>query len=451
MTFRQHIRAILVLGLPLVGSHLAQFAVGLVDTIMLGWYDVTVLAASVLATSFFFVVFIMGAGFAFAVMPMVAEAAGRDDSQRVRRVTRMGLWLSVLYAALFLPFMIWSEAILLLLGQKETLSALAQDYLRIAGFGLFPALLVMVLKSQLSALERTQVVFWVTIAGVGVNAALNWVLIFGNLGMPELGIRGAALASVMTHLASLLAIGLYVRFHPALAPYALFQRIWRSDWPAFGEVFRLGWPIGLTNLAETALFAASAVLMGLLGTLPLAAHGIAIQIASGTFMVHIGLSQAATIRAGRALGRGDMEGLGRGGQAAFALSMGFVVLTVILFLTLPELLLTGFLSPDEVAREEIIAIGTTLLAVAALFQLVDAGQIMALGMLRGIQDTRIPMFYAAFSYWVMGFPASYVLGIMLGFGGVGIWLGLVMGLLFASVLLWWRFLRLFGRMAAARA
>ncbi|MFY0690966.1 MAG: MATE family efflux transporter [Paracoccaceae bacterium] len=451
MTFRQHIRAVLVLGLPLVGSHLAQFAVGLVDTIMLGWYDVTVLAASVLATSFFFVVFIVGAGFAFAVMPMVAEAAGRDDAQRVRRVTRMGLWLSVLYAAALLPFMIWSDPILRALGQQETLAALAQDYLRIAGFGLFPALLVMVLKSQLSALERTQIVFWVTVAGVGVNAALNWVLIFGNLGMPELGIRGAALASLLTHLASLLAIGLYVRFHPALVHYALFQRIWNSDWPAFGEVFRLGWPIGLTNLAETGLFAASAVLMGLLGTLPLAAHGIALQIASGTFMVHVGLSQAATIRAGRALGRGDMEGLGRGGQAAFALSMLFVVLTVILFLTLPELLISGFLAPDAVAREEIIAIGVTLLAVAALFQLVDAGQIMALGMLRGIQDTRIPMLYAAFSYWVMGFPASYVFGITLGYGGIGVWLGLVMGLLFAAVLLWLRFLRLFTGMTAARA
>lgn len=443
MTYSQHLRAILVLGLPLIGSHLAQFAVHVVDTIMLGWYDLTALAASVLATSFFFVVFIMGSGFAFAVMPMVAEAAEQDDAMRIRRVTRMGMWLSVIYAAAVLPAMIWSGPLLLALGQTEELSGLAQQYLRIAGFGLFPALLVMVLKSYLASMERTQVVLWVTVAAIGVNAGLNWVLIFGNWGAPEMGLRGAALASVLTQVATLAAMVLFAARAEGLREHALFQRIWRPDVGALREVFRLGWPIGLTNLAESGMFSASAVIIGLIGKLPLAAHGIALQIASATFMIHIGLSQAVTVRAGRALGRRDVAGLGRGGLVGVALSLVVVGITMMIFLGMPELLIRGFIAPDEPQRDAILVIGAQLLAVAALFQLVDAGQVMALGVLRGIQDTRVPMVLAALSYWGMGIPASYILGITLSYGGVGVWMGLVIGLAFATVLLWWRFLLMY--------
>ncbi len=447
MTLAQHFRAVTVLGLPLIGSHLAQFAVHVIDTIMLGWYDITALAASVLATSLFFVIFIMGSGFAFAVMGMVAKAAGADDDIRVRRVTRMGLWLSVIYAALFLPAMIWSGAIFAAFGQDTELSALAQDYLRVAGLGLFPALLVMVVKSYLAALEHAGVVLWATLSAVFVNAGLNWVFIFGNLGAPELGLVGAAWASVGAQMASLLVLVLYTARR--LPQHAMFQRLWRPDWPAFGEVFRLGWPIGLTNLAESGMFSASALLIGLIGELPLAAHGIALQIASATFMVHLGLSQAATVRAGRALGRNDVTALGQGAMAAVTLSMAFVGITVILFLGVPELLISGFISPEEPQRAAILTIGAALLAVAALFQLVDAGQVMALGMLRGIQDTKVPMYLAALSYWVCGIPASYLIGIQWGYGAVGVWLGLVIGLLLATVLLWWRFLNTFRAMQSS--
>ena len=446
MSFAQHLRAVSVLGLPLIGSHLAQFAVHVVDTVMLGWYDITALAASVLATSFFFVVFIMGSGFAFAVMGMVAEAAGSDDEGRVRRVTRMGLWLSIIYAAVFLPAMIWSESVFLAFGQDPELSRLAQDYLRIAGFGLCPALLVMVTKSYLAAMEHAGVVLWATVSAALVNAALNWLLIFGNLGAPELGLVGAAWASVGAQIAAFIVLALYTA--RKLPQHEMFKRVWRPDWPAFGEVFRLGWPIGLTNLAESGMFSASALLIGLIGELPLAAHGIALQIASATFMVHLGLSQAATVRAGRAMGRKDVTALGQGGLAAVTLSMAFVGVTVVLFLGVPTLLISGFISPEEPQRAEILLIGTGLLAVAALFQLVDAGQVMALGLLRGIQDTKIPMYLAALSYWVCGIPASWLIGIHWGGGAVGVWLGLCVGLLLATILLWQRFLKTYRAMQA---
>jgi MATE family multidrug resistance protein len=298
----------------------------------------------------------------------------------------------------------------------------------------------MVLKSYLSALERAQIVLWVTVAAVGVNVAVNHALIFGNWGMPELGIRGAAIASVAVQGVSALALIVYAAV--VTPEHALFQRLWRPDWEAFGAVFRLGWPIGMTNLAEVGLFGASSLMMGWLGTLALAAHGIALQITSAMFMVHLGLSNAATVRAGRALGRGDLPGLRRGGVVIIAVSTVVAVLTMLLFLIAPAPLVALFLSPDDPDRAAVIAIGIGLLAAAALFQLVDAAQVMALGLLRGVQDTRVPMVIAAVSYWVVGVPISYVLGFGLGFGGVGVWLGLAIGLAFAGVFMMWRFWRI---------
>lgn len=448
MSFAQHIRAVLVLGLPLIASHLAQYSIQVVDTVMLGWYSVTALAASVLAGSFFFVLFIVGAGFAFAVMPMVAEAAERGEEVRIRRVTRMGMWLSVLFAIACLPIMIWSGPLLQMLGQSPELSGLAQEYLRIAGLGLIPALLVMVLKSYLVAMERTQVVLWLTIAGVAINGLLNWAFIFGNFGAPEMGLRGAALASLMAHFITFTAMALYASHAAGLREHTLFKRVWRSDGQAMTEVFRLGWPIGLTYLAESGLFSASALIIGLIGTLALAAHGIALQIVSVVFMVHIGLSQAMTVRAGRALGRGDVPAVGRGGMAGTLLSGLVVLVTVGVFLTMPEPLVSAFLAPDDPNRVAILAIGAGLLTVACLFQAVDAGQVVALGLLRGIQDTRVPMYLAAISYWGLGFPASYLLAITWGFGAAGVWVGLVVGLMAACVSLWWRFGVLYRRMRA---
>lgn len=230
--------------------------------------------------------------------------------------------------------------------------------------------------------------------------------------------------------------------------YDLFARIWRADWPVLGQVFRLGWPIGLTSLAEVGLFAASSLMMGWIGAQALASHGVAIQIASMTFMVHVGLSSAATVRAGKAYGTGDWEMVRLGAIAALILSGVAVALTVILFLGVPEFLVGLFLSPDEPERGAIIAIGAGLLAVAALFQLADAAQVMALGLLRGLQDTRVPMIQAFLSYWALGLPASYVLGFPMGLGGQGIWLGLVVGLAVAAVLMSVRFWR---RLARERA
>ncbi|WP_422053080.1 MATE family efflux transporter [Shimia sp.] len=437
MRTSDHVRALLRIGLPLIGGHVAQFGIGLTDTVMLGWYSVEALAAVVLGSMFFFVIFILGSGFAIAVMPLVAEADAEGDEQALRRVTRMGLWLSVIFGVLVQPLFLMSGPLLLALKQAPDVAELAQAYLRIAGLGLVPALLVMVLKSYLAALEHTRVVFWVTVAAVPVNAVVNYGLIFGNWGLPELGVRGAAIASIIVQFVSLIGVILYAV--KALPQHTLFARIWRPDWEVFAKVFRLGLPIGVTNLAEVGLFSASSIMMGWLGTVTLAAHGIALQLASLAFMIHLGLSNAATVRAGNAMGRKDADHMARGAWVAIVASLLMAFIAVAIFLIFPEQLLGAFIDPQEPQREVIIATGVTLLYVAALFQVTDGAQVMALGLLRGVQDTRGPMVIAAISYWGIGVPSAYVLGFTFGLGGEGVWLGLVCGLTAAGILLMYRF------------
>ncbi len=435
----EHLRAILVLGMPLIGSHLANLAIGVTDTIMMGWYGIEELAAVVLASTLYFVIFIFGSGFAMAVMPMVAEASENDDDQEVRRASRMGMWLSVFYGFLVLPLFWYSGQLLLALGQGETLSEYGKGYLRLVGFAIFPALLTMVFKSFLSGLERTQFILWASVCTAVLNGFLNWVLIFGNLGAPEMGVNGAALASLISQITAFVAFGTYVWLAPSFRRFSLFQRIWRRDSEALQRVFKLGWPISVTLLAEVGLFSAAAVMVGWIGTKEVAAHGIALQVSSATFLVHLGLSNAATIRAGRALGRKEIDDLARGGMTVFVLSLIFSLITVVVFFTFPEEITGLFLSPDNPDRSLIIPMASTLLLISGLFQLVDGAQVIGLGLLRGVQDTRSPMIIAAFSYWGVGMSASYILGFPLGYGTEGIWFGLVIGLAIAAVLLHLRF------------
>lgn len=443
--FRTNARAVLVLGLPLVGSHVAQIGLHVSDTVMLGWYGVTDLAAGALGATVFFTLFTLGAGFAQAVMPLVATCAASGDDTDVRRVTRMGMWLSLAYSALVLPLFIFASPILGALGQEPEVARLGGDYLAIVGIGMAPTLLVMVLKSYLAALGRTQVILWVTVGAVFVNIAINWLLIFGNLGFPELGVRGAAIASVSVQAATLLAMLGYAALLPALRHYQLLVRFWRADWAALWQVNKLGLPIGLAMLAEAGMFAASAVMMGWLGERPLAAHSIALEVTAVFFMVHLGLANAATVLVGRAKGRGDPAGLRAVAGAAVILSLAFAVATMVFYWVFAENVVGWFLKPDDPERNLILPLGASLLMIAAVFQLADAGQAMAMGFLRGIHDTRQPMIIAAVSYWLVGLPAGYGLGFVAGYGGQGIWMGLIFGLTAAAVALharFWRAIRL---------
>lgn len=434
-----HIRALMVLGLPLAGSQVAQLALHMIDTVMLGWYAVLPLAAGVLGSSSFFVVYFLGSGFGKAVVPLVAAARARGDERQVRRVTRMGLWLSILFGLACYPLFWWSRDLLLLLGQKPEVAALAQDYLRIAGLGMVPALMTLVLRGTLSGMERTQIVMWATVGALPFNALLNYALIFGNFGFPEMGVTGSAIATLIVQLLSLAVLMLYCQLNSALRIYHFFQRFHVPDWPDFRSVFRLGMPMGLTSLAEGGMFNASALMMGWIGPVALASHGIALELSALTFMLHVGLSSAVTVRTGAFFGAGNYAAMRLGARMAIVVAGGVVALTIFAFLAFPDQLIGLFIAAEEPARPEILALGRLLLACAALFQVADSMQVLALGLLAGVQDTRVPMWLAAFSYWVVGVPSSYVLGIVFGFGPVGLWLGLVLGLAFAAATMMARF------------
>ncbi|MGY9009608.1 MAG: MATE family efflux transporter [Rhodobacterales bacterium] len=441
-SYKLHFKATLSLGLPLIGSHLMQMVPGLTDTIMLGWYGVDELAASVLAHSLFFIILIVGSGFAITVMPMVASAAAIDDKTSVRRSVRMGLWISIIYSIFFIPILLFSENLFLILGQEEHLAKSAQTYLRIAGWSIVPGLLIMVLKSFFSALERPNVVLLSLIIGGLVNIVLNYTLIFGNFGMPELGLTGAAIATLVTTILSILILLYFCLFKDEYSSYLIFNNIWRLDIEAFKEVFKLGLPVGITMLAESGLFSATAVMMGWLGTNALAAHGIAIQISGITFMVYLGLANAGTVRVGRAVGRMDNSGLKLASISVIILTIGAVLIVAFTFLSVPKPLLMLFLSPSHVDTPSIILIGVPLLAIAAIFQIADGLQVVVLGLLRGLKDTAIPMVITTICYWGVGIPCSYLFGFVFNWGGKGIWFGLVIGLTLASAFLSSRYINI---------
>ena len=445
----QNIQKLFVLGLPIVGSNLAMMLIGVTDIVMVGWHSVEELAALILATTLFFNIFILGSGVAFAVMPMVSSAAAVGDDTTVRRSTRMALWLSVIYGIFALPIFYISETIFLGLGQQPELARHAADYMWILAPAIIPSLWANVMRSYLSAMEFTKVIMLITCGVAILNMGFNHVLIFGNYGFPEMGIQGAAIASLLVNFLMAIITSIYAVY--ILPQHALFARFYRPDWGALIKVFKLGAPIGLSILAETGLFSAASVMMGWIGVVALAAHGIALQLASLTFMAHLGLSHAVTIRMGTAAGRKDRSSMIEVTKAGAVISVCWSLLTIILFVGFGAQLISLFLDTDEAARDAIIAYGIVLLWIAALFQLVDGGQVLAIGLLRGVQDTAIPMVITVIGYWGVGVPIAYFLGFYTPLAGSGIWLGLVAGLSFAAIGLSVRFRRYLANYDAATA
>ena len=434
-----HFRATLTLGLPIIGTQMAQTGINFIDTIMLGWLGAEALAASVLATTLFFIALVVGFGLANAVMPLAAQASSEGDIRSLRRSVRMGFWVVMIYGALMMPVLWNTETILLAIGQKPELASMAQEYIRVAQWAIFPVLTVSVLRSYLSALERMQIVLWITLVAVGVNAFLNYMFIFGNFGAPRMELAGAAVATVGTNLLSAIALVVYCMRVPELREHDMFGRLWRPDWVAFREVFRLGLPISLTILAEVGLFAAASLMMGWLGVIELASHGIALQISSISFMIPLSFSQVGTVRFARAVGRKDTEAMDKVGKTVLVLGVGFAVLAATIFVLFPIPLISMYLDKANPDAQLIIDYATPLLVVAAAFQLVDTLQAIGSGLLRGMKDTQVPMYIAMFSYWAIGVPAAYVFGFVLEFGGQGIWSGLALGLAVAGILMNWRY------------
>lgn len=440
-----HFKATLALGIPLIGAQLAQLGIHTTDMVIVGQLGAEKLAAMVLAGQFFFVVFIFGSGFSVAVVPMVAQAYGQGDARAARRSLRMGMWVAIAYWVLALPIFFNAERILIYLGQNPNVAALTGHYLAIAKFGLLPALLFYVLRGLVSAIGRAGIILYVTIIMLVMNGILAYALVFGHFGLPAMGMNGAAVVAVIVNAFSFIFIVAYVQTREETKKYELFVRFWRPDWHALFEVLRLGLPIGITILAEVTLFAAASILMGQIGTVQLAAHGIALQLASIAFMIPLGLAQAATVRVGIARGQGDFKNLIRASIMIYAIACGIAICGGILFAAIPEFLASWFLDAKLPEAAEVLAYASSLVVIAGIFQLVDGIQAVTAGLLRGLKDARIPAMLALISYWPIGLALAWTMAFPLGFGGRGVWFGFVIGLSTAAVLLTVRFVILVKR------
>lgn len=437
---RAELAALLRLAGPLVGANLLQMAVYAIDVVFVARLGTVEFAAATLGVFLYSLVMWALMSMATACAPIIAAELGRrrHSVREVRRSFRMALWLAAFSALPFGAALMAGETILLAAGQDPQVAARAGDFLDIIVWALPAALFAAVMRTVAATLGRPGWAMGVTAMAVVLALVANWALVFGNLGFPALELEGSAWASVIVSVAMMLAYLAILLLDPVLRRWRLFGRWWRTEWPRMIEILRLGIPISLAVTMESALFGGASVLMGLIGVAEVAAHAIALNIAALAFQVPLGVSQASTIRVGMGYGAKDPVWVARAGRVALIVGIGFMVVTAALMWAMPRALIGIYIDVDVASEAAVVALATRLLMVGAIFQLVDGAQAVAAGVLRGLQDTRVPMLIALFGYWVIGFGASVLFGFFTGGGAVGIWVGLAVGLLVVSGLLMWR-------------
>ena len=436
-------RATLALAWPLILTNLSQIALATTDVIMMGWLGPDFLAAGALGANLNFAFLIFGIGLVTATAPMIAIELGRKrhSVRDVRRSVRQGMWAAVAFAVPVWIVLWQAKPILLALGQEPRLVEMAASYLHTFQWSILPFLFYIVLRNFVSALERPSVALWVAMAAIVVNAFLVWVLMFGKLGFPALGLPGAGIGTTLTNILLFLGVTGLIYADRRLRRYHLLGRFWRPDWKRFREVWRLGLPIAMILGFEVTIFNAAVFLMGLIGAESLAAHSIALQIASVAFMVPLGLGMAATVRVGLAYGAGDVAGVGRAGWAAYTLAMGFACVAAAVMILFGRPLVGVFLDLGTPENLPVVELAVWFLIFAGIFQIADAGQALGSGALRGLSDTRVPMIYAAIGYWGVGLPLAIGLAFWTPLRGTGIWIGLAGGLAVVATLLTTRWYR----------
>lgn len=428
---------------PLALANLLQMLVHAVDVIFVARLGEVELAASALGIALFGLLMWAFSGLTGIVAALIAEELGRKAHavREVRRSVRMGLWLAVLSGAVGMALCWNGERLLLLTGQTPLLASRAGDFLQVIMWAMVPMIMASVLRNFVSALGRP--IFATAITGLALGASLlfNWMFVFGNLGAPAMGLEGSALASVLTSLFVLASYLVAIRTDRRLRRYRIFGNWWRPEWSRLVDILRLGSPIMVIIIAEAGLFSGAALLMGRIGASELAGHTIALQIAALAFQVPFGVGQAATIRVGYHYGARNPEAIGRAGWVGLAMAAGFMAIPALLMLLAPYMLLRIYVDPHAAQNAAMVAFAVQYMAVAAAFQLFDGVQAVAAGALRGLQDTRVPMWIAIFSYWVPGYGVAIWLGFYTPLEGTGVWIGLATGLVFAAALLTRRWTR----------
>ena len=440
---RQEIGATLRLAGPLAAANLLQMMVYAIDVIFVARLGPEALAASSLSVALFGLIAWSLSGLTGAVAPLIAAELGHRTHalREIRRSVRMALWLAIASGLVGMAVCLLGEPLMLLTGQSPAVAARAGAFLHVLMFALIPMIASNVLRTFVSALGRPIFATAITALAILVNAVGNWVFVFGHLGAPALGLQGSALSSGLTSLATLAAYVLAIRADPHLSRYHVFGRIWRPDWARAAAILRIGLPIAATIVAEAGLFSGASFLMGRIGEAQLAGHTVAFQAAAFAFQVPFGVGQAATIRVGYHYGAGDRAGIARAGQVALATGIGFMALSATAMALAAPLIVAVYVDTANPANARMIAFALQFMMVAAAFQLFDGMQVVAAGILRGLQDTRVPMAIALFAYWVPGAAASIGLGLFTPLAGLGVWLGLLVSLVVAAALLLWRWHR----------
>jgi MATE family multidrug resistance protein len=434
--WRGELRATLALAWPLILANLTQQAIQATDVLLMGRLGATQLAAATLALNLTFTFNLLMLGLVIASSPMMATALGQrfNAVRDVRRTFRAGLWL---IAAMLPPYWLalWHVGdVMRLFGESAELARQGQTFLRVYMWCTAPWLLFQLLRNFVSALERPRIILWLSLGGIGLNALLSWSLIFGHLGLPALGLVGGGLGSTLTWLIMCAALIAVVQTDRYFRRFRLFGHWWRFDRQRTLAMVRLGWPIGVTMALEMGVFALAAYFMGWIGAPAVAAHAVALQLAALTFMVPLGLGQAATVRVGLALGRRDEAAISRAGWTAWVIGVGFMGAMALVMWAIPRALITLFLN-DVPANALVIGLAVSFLRVAAAFQLVDGAQVIGAGMLRGLHDTRWPLVFALVGYWVVGLGVGSWLAFARDWKGVGIWVGLASGLAAVAALM----------------
>src|SRR6201999_4493041 len=377
------------LAVPMVLTQLGQIAMMTTDLAFIGRLGNASVAAAALAGTVYWISFTIGMGLVSAVAPLAAQAFGARDPRQVRRALRTGLWAALLISLPIMPFSFYGEHILLALGQAPTEAHLAQRYLFGLVWGVAPALWFMAVRVFMGAVNRPQPALWITLAAIPANALLAYLLIYGEWGFPRLELFGAGLATSLVKFITLLAaLWFDIRVKP-FRKYHVLGNIWRIDWPLMRQLMVIGAPFSLSFMLEYGLFSTAALLMGLISTLALAAHQVALQVKAILFMVPFGISQAATVRVGHAVGRLDPDGVKRAGLVALLLG-GTLTAVFTLLVIVSRFAIARLFLGDAGGADASVMLAATLLLIGATFFIGDGVQSIALGSLRGMNDTRVP-------------------------------------------------------------
>jgi MATE family multidrug resistance protein len=441
-SWRQEARTLAKITAPIAAGFLAEMAMNVSDTLIIGRVVGGIaLGAVSLSAHVLFSLLVACMGVISIVGAFAAQAHGAGDPAALARTIRQGLWVATMLSVPAMVIGWYLPVILRWLGQDAQVVAIADDYLKGLVWCFLPYMWFTVLRNFLTALHRTVSTMVISVAAIGINLVVVYTLVTGAFGFPSLGVRGAGYGTSMVSLGMFVAQAVHVATAKGLRDYRIFEGVFRLDAGLCGRIFRVGLPAGGVSTAESGLFLVVQLLVGTLGVAALAANQIAFTFLSIVFMIPAALAQAVTARVGYGLGSGNLAAARRSGLVALWLSTAYMAVMGILMWTHAEAVVSIFLDPVDPAAAAILPLAASLIIIAAVYQIVDGGQIVAMGALRGLNDTAVPFLLGLVGYWVIGMGSGYMFGFVLGHGAVGVWWGLALGLAASASLLTWRFHR----------